>query len=46
MSVLNNVVQMDQLTARNTRFEIYAVTIKIYMAECHHLINHQAHGLF
>ena len=39
MYVLYNVVQMDQYTARNSRVEMYAVTIKISMTEYHHLIN-------
>ena len=39
MSVLYNVVQMDQETSKNTKsFEIYAVTIN--MTKYHHLINH------
>ena len=39
MSVLYNDVLMDQLTARNKSFEIYVVTIKIFMTEYHHLIH-------
>ena len=41
MFVLYNGVLMDQLTARNKSFEIYVVTIKIFMTEYHHLIHCQ-----
>ena len=44
MSVLYNDVQIDQNNSQKFKsFDIYAVTIKIFMTEYHHLINGQVY---